>query len=276
MTNPRRNHTIFEGGLTANPVQGVPEMPRLEDMTCLEDLPLQEDRKAFRRPRLLPLAMVTLAGLTLAGCSSLRPTQKAFAPDEYTQRHPIRIADQVKHLDIFDTGRHLDRRQHMEIVDFGREYAQSGRGAVTAAVPAGPGGHHTLAAIRSALAQSGARVPIQVSTYQSDPRQGAAPVRLSFSRLQAQVDSQCGLWPADLAGSKDLDSWHNRPYHNLGCSYQTMMAAQVADPIDLVRPRTEGPIDTVKRTKDIEALRKDQDPSTKWAKDDVKIKEAKQ
>jgi len=55
-----------------------------------------------------------------------------------------------------------------------------------------------------------------------------------------------------------------------------MIPAQVADPIDLVRPRAEGPVDTVKRTKDIEALRKDQDPSTKWAKDDAKIKEAQQ
>ena len=235
-----------------------------------------DDHKTAARSRILPLAVATLAGLALAGCSSLRPTQKAFAPDEYTARHPIRIAEQVKHLDIFDTGRQLDRRQHMEIVEFGREYLQSGRGAVTAAVPDGPSGHHTLASIRSALAQSGARVPIQVSNYQSDPSRGAAPVRLSFARLQAQVDSQCGLWPADLAGSKDLETWHNRPYHNLGCSYQTMMAAQVADPIDLIRPRTEGPIDTVKRTKDIEALRKDQDPSTKWAKDDATIKEAKQ
>ena len=244
-------------------------------MTCSEHMP-PENRRTASRSRVLPLAVATLAGLALAGCSSLRPTQKAFAPDEYTARHPIRIAHQVKHLDVFDTGRHLDRRQHMEIAEFGREYLQSGRGAVTAAVPDGPGGHHTLASIRSALAQSGARVPLQVSHYQSDPRQGAAPVRLSFSRLQAQVDSQCGLWPADLAGSKDLETWHNRPYHNLGCSYQTMMAAQVSDPLDLIRPRTEGPIDTVKRTKDIEALRKDQDPSTKWAKDDATIKEAKQ
>jgi pilus assembly protein CpaD len=55
-----------------------------------------------------------------------------------------------------------------------------------------------------------------------------------------------------------------------------MIAAQVANPLDLVRPRLEGPIDVAKRTKDIEALRKGEDPSTKWSKDDAKIKEAQQ
>lgn len=239
-------------------------------------MPRSKDPKGFSRTTLFPLAALTLASLALAGCSSLRPTQKAFAPDEYNVRHPIKITNQVQHLDVFDTGRVLDRRQHQDVVEFGREYARSGRGAINAAVPSGPTGQHTLAAIHSALAASGARAPIQISHYQSDPQQGAAPVRLSFVRLQAQVASQCGLWPADLAGSKDLDTWHNRPHHNLGCAYQSMLAAQVADPIDLVRPRTEGPVDTVKRTKDIEALRKDQDPSTNWRKDDAKVKEAQQ
>ncbi len=55
-----------------------------------------------------------------------------------------------------------------------------------------------------------------------------------------------------------------------------MLAAQVANPVDLVRPRTEGAIDVKKRTADIEALRKGEDPSTKWTKEDAKIKEAQQ
>jgi pilus assembly protein CpaD len=228
------------------------------------------------RARAVQLALVSLAALTLAGCSSLRPTQQAFAPDEYDQRHPIKIAPALEHIDIFATGRRLDRRQRSDIVDFGRDYAQNGRGEINAAVPGSAAGMHMMADIRAALGESGARAPLRITQYQPDPRLGAAPVRLSFVKLKAEVASKCGLWPADLAGSKDAETWHNRPYHNFGCAYQTMIAAQVADPIDLIRPRAEGQADTVKRTKDIEALRKDQDPSTKWAKDDVKIKEAQQ
>jgi pilus assembly protein CpaD len=223
----------------------------------------------------LSMALLALAGASLAGCSSMRPTQKAFAPDEYTVRHPIKLSTSQYHLDIFDNGRQLDRRQLQDLQDFGQEYSRHGRGPIIAAIPTGSS-HAQMGQIRAALSAAGAHAPIQITPYQADVRLGTAPVRLSFAKLQAQVASQCGQWPEDLAGGRDLDTWHNRPYYNLGCSYQTMMAAQVADPIDLVRPRGEGPSDSVKRTKDIEALRKDQDPSTNWRKDDVKIKEAQQ
>lgn len=233
------------------------------------------EKKSLRRVAMLAsLAAITLA---LGGCAgSMRPTHKAFAPDEYDARHPIRIAEQVTHLDIFPTGRDLDRRQRQDIVEFAKDFARHGRSGMTAAVPQGARAGVSMAAIHSALSEGGAGGRVQVVPYAADPSQGAAPVRLSFVKLQAKVDSKCGQWPADLAGGGTLESWHNRPHHNLGCSYQSMIAAQVADPVDLVRPRSEGAIDVGRRTKDIEALRKGEDPSTKWAKDDVKVKDSQQ
>jgi pilus assembly protein CpaD len=242
-------------------------------MSCCPH-PIEFRRGKTLRSGTLRAAALLAGGLALAGCSSLRPTQQAFAPDEYDQRHPIKIANGVDHLDIFDTGRGLDRRQQRDILEFAREYSQNGRGPMTLAAPSG--GSRQLGLVRSVLAQAGIRGAVHITHYQVDPMKGASPVRLSFTRLKAVVGSQCGLWPADLAGSKDLETWHNRPYHNLGCSHQSMLAAQVADPVDFVRPRFEGPVDPAKRTKDIEALRKDQDPSTNWRKDDAKIKEAQQ
>lgn len=228
-------------------------------------------------PKFRSLAGVSLLGLGLAACaSSMKPTQKAFAPDEYDMRHPIKLAQGERHLDVFPNGRSLDRRQQEDVVAFAREHAAHGSGPMVAAVPKGPAGHHALSNIRHALGASGTRAGLQVVPYQADPAMGAAPVRLSFQRLQATVASKCGLWPQDLASGSSTDTWQNRPYHNLGCAYQTMMAAQVANPIDLVRPRAEGMIDVKKRTSDIEALRKNEDPSTKWAKDDATIKEAQQ
>ena len=55
-------------------------------------MPRSRDRKAPMRQMMLRLATLGVAGLALAGCSTLRPTQKAFAPDEYNQRHPIKIS----------------------------------------------------------------------------------------------------------------------------------------------------------------------------------------
>jgi len=60
-------------------------------------------------------------------------------------------------------------------------------------------------------------------------------VRLSFLGLKAHVADQCGQWPRDLAiGSGAVADWSNKPYWNFGCAYQTALAAQVADPRDLV------------------------------------------
>jgi pilus assembly protein CpaD len=225
------------------------------------------------RHRLAMLVSLAAITLSLGACGSMRPTQKAFAPDEYDARHPIRIAEEVKHLDIFATGPGLDRRQHQDIVEFARDFVRHGRSGLTAAVPQGVRGA-PMSAIQSALAEGGAGGRLQIVPYAADLSRGAAPVRLSFAKLQAKLDSKCGLWPKDLGSGGTLDTWHNRPHHNLGCAYQSMIAAQVDDPIDLVRPRTEGAIDVQRRAKDIEALRKGEDPATKWAKDDVKVKEA--
>lgn len=223
------------------------------------------------------LTTLLILGIGLTACApALRPTQKAFAPDEYDMRHPIRLASGPQHLDLFTNGAGLDRRQIQDLQGFVREYAASGQGPLAAAVPQGPAGHAALPAIRKALADAGLRAPLQVAPYAADPSMGAAPVRLTFQRLQATVASKCGLWPQDVASGSSTEGWHNRPYHNLGCAYQTMIAAQVANPVDLVRPRSEGPVDVTKRTQDIEALRKDKDPSTQWSKDDTKIKEAAQ
>lgn len=66
----------------------------------------------------------------------------------------------------------------------------------------------------------------------------------------------------------------NRPYWNLGCATQSNVAAQVADPIDLVRARQEGRVDTLKRMRAIEELRKGQDPSTEYRSEAAKTSSA--
>jgi pilus assembly protein CpaD len=50
----------------------------------------------------------------------------------------------------------------------------------------------------------------------------------------------------------------------LGCATQATFAAQVADPIDLVRARSEGRPDIAKRMGAITKLREGKDPSTEY------------
>jgi pilus assembly protein CpaD len=90
-------------------------------------------------------------------------------------------------------------------------------------------------------------------------------MRLSFFGLKATVADRCGQWPRDLGiGSGAAEDWSNKPYWNFGCAFQTALAAQVADPRDLVSHQAETPGDTELRTGAIKSLRELQDHGTNW------------
>jgi pilus assembly protein CpaD len=210
--------------------------------------------------------LVGLAASALAACSSSGhdADMTGSLASDYRQRHPIVLRDAPRTLDVFaGHGATLDRRQQADVIAFAREYRANGRGGITAYVPEGATGRQQLGGIRTALAQGGLTgTRIAVVPYLPDDPTLASPVRLSFSRLQAQVDSRCDDWREDAAQSDRLVSWQNRSLPNFGCSYQKNLAAQVADPVDLVRPRQETEIDGEKRLRGVQRLRAGTDPST--------------
>jgi pilus assembly protein CpaD len=225
-------------------------------------------RRALRRFAILA------AGLPLAACGADRTvTGSTYSPD-YRQRHPMVLAEGARTLDVFvNAASGLDPRQREDVVAFAIEYRRYGHGPLMAQMPAGSGAelgaHRTLEAVREALEICG--IPggyLAVSTYLvADPR-AASAIRLSFQRLKAKVAGKCGLWPHDLGVSNMSSDLNNGPYWNQGCALQSNVAAQVADPVDLVRGRQEGRIDTLRRSKDIENLRQGKDPSTQYRSDE--------
>ena len=92
----------------------------------------------------------------------------------------------------------------------------------------------------------------------------AAPVRLSFTGVKAEVAGRCGEWPDDLASGASLDGWQNRAFWNFGCANQATLSAQIADPRDLLSPRGETPQDIETRMRAINKVRAGSDPSTGW------------
>ena len=136
------------------------------------------------------------------------------------------------------------------------DYRANGRGAMLVLVPVGPGGRGAsqgLEAVRGALASAGvAARQMQVQTYSVPDKLLASPIRLSFTKMQAKVLSQCGDWRQDLAGGPHLDTWQNKPYPNLGCAYQTALAARSTIPSTSSAPRAEGRSDIGRRMKIVE------------------------
>lgn len=219
-------------------------------------------------PLLRPVAIGIALGVTMAACATAdRVVTGSTTPTDYRTRHPIVLAEGSRSLDIFARGAAaLDSRQTLDVRAFGAEYAARGHGGIQALVPTNAyDSRRSLAAVNRALAASGARSGIgAVGSYTPDDPSLAAPIRLSFRLTKAKVASRCGLWPGDLGPGPTWKNWSNEPYWNLGCSTQTALAEQVADPLDLVRPRAEGDVDTKRRTAVIGKLREGQDPSTQW------------
>jgi pilus assembly protein CpaD len=212
---------------------------------------------------LLPLWLL----LPLAGCGTTeRMIATSSIPEyDYRVRHPIALAEAPRTLDIFVEPRtgQIDRHSAAQLREFAGLYRKFGRGAITIMAPVGPAGRPPIEPVRDALFRAGARGRTIVDRYPAGPAL-AAPVRLSFLGLKAEVADRCGQWPRDLALGSGVKEWENKPYWNFGCAYQSAFAAQVADPRDLVAPQGETPTDTAMRTRAIESLRKGEDPTTNW------------
>jgi pilus assembly protein CpaD len=88
------------------------------------------------------------------------------------------------------------------------------------------------------------------TTYDASVTGDAAPIRLSYVAITAQT-APCGAWPEDLA----LNTLENRNYYNFGCATQSNLAAQIANPTDLVGPRQMSPIDAEQRGQVIDSWR---------------------
>jgi pilus assembly protein CpaD len=222
-------------------------------------------------PRLI--AAVLALGALIGGCANrtAEADPLAFGPNDVRERHPIVLRDAPRSLDVFvgRSGSRLDPRQAEDVASFAREFRRSGKGGLVAEVPTGArrdrAAYDTLNGIRAALSQGG--VPPAVLSVRSYPVQDpglASPIRLTFASLQAGLPHACGQWPTDLGSSDFRFSSSNAPYWNFGCASQATLAAQVADPIDLVRSRDEGRPDIVKRMGAITKIREGQDPSTQY------------
>ncbi|MFM9943401.1 MAG: CpaD family pilus assembly protein [Hyphomicrobiaceae bacterium] len=172
-----------------------------------------------------------------------------WAMVEPTQRHPIIVSQQPANLTVrVARGSHgLAPQQRAHVVDFLNKYrgGDSGNGKLTINVPSGSPNEvaalHAVADLRELLRDYGlddTRVSIKPYHTDGDPQ---PPIRVSYARFVAE-GPQCGHWNTNLA-----DDSTNLPFPNLGCATQRNFAAQIANPADLVGPRTMTPATSERR-----------------------------
>ncbi len=214
-------------------------------------------------------ALVAAVPMTLAACGQVDrlATTASVIPDTVEQRHPIVLADVPYSVDLFPIQGRLEHGDASRVDQLAAHYRQNGHGPITIMLPQGAAGGSSAGAvnaIRARLAASGVGGHVRVGSYNVPDRTMAAAVRVSFAGLKAKVATQCGEWPDDLASASSLHTWQNKPYWNMGCAYQNMLAVQVGNPRDIAGPRGESPADVRMRMRAIGKVRQGNDPGTSW------------
>lgn len=207
----------------------------------------------------------------VCGCNTDRQiTGAPSAPYDYRMRHPITISEKDHTLQLLIGANRglLTPTQRAELLAFAQTWKDEATGGVIVDLPVGTTNERTSAAalreIQSILAASG--VPPQsmaVRSYRVTSRT-LATVRVTYPRMAAQA-GPCGLWPEDIGPSMNRDYTENQPVWNYGCATQRNLAAMVANPADLVRPRAETSAYTMRRTTIMEQYRAKGNPVTTYS-----------
>ena len=134
----------------------------------------------------------------------------------------------------------LSPAQRAQLLDFADHYraTDAGNSRLVVAVPSGGANEvsamYAVGEIRALLDRSGLRRDRRSRSRPTTPKAPRdPPIRVSYLRYVAEPP-QCGDWSTNLAYEP-----MNLPYPNFGCATQRNLGVMVANPADLLGPRSE-------------------------------------
>jgi pilus assembly protein CpaD len=221
-----------------------------------------------------PLAVLSLS-LLLAACQADRTLDyTGTVPTDYRERHPIRLADKERTLQILvGSGRAgLTATQRAQVAAMGSDWRREGSGYIVIETPAravnSRAARDTVREVRSLLKFAGvAPSATKFRTYDQPYRGDLGAIRITYKRIAAEA-GPCGVWPDNLGPGVlgrepyPLRESLNEPYYNFGCATQRNLASSVANPEDLVQPRAETPAYAERRQTVMEKYAKGQDTTS--------------
>ena len=193
---------------------------------------------------LLPLtSALALVGLTLSACVGGPASLGGEPPLTPLSRYSLQVEpglDRIA-LAVHDSG--LSANQQAALTDLVNRFAIEGAPVLVVEAPAGDDAvaNQTAWNVKAALVAAGTpdhRIRV-VSYAGPDAR---APVLVGFETVRAAVP-QCGTQWGSLSRTGD-----NQPSANFGCAVNANLAAQIANPRDIVSPRAMPPSDAGRRS----------------------------
>jgi len=201
-----------------------------------------------RHPVTQALVAVLVASTLLAGCARRDHIQVGSVPDDYRTNHPIVVGDkeQVVDIPVGQSDFRTTTTQKVLLEGFLAGYEPRSTNVVTITAPVGSINQAAATNVASELAELAVRngvgrANILLQNYRVGDPSVSAPIRVAYTAVRAST-GPCGLWPKDV-----LDTTENKHYANFGCAYQNNLAAQIAEPADLLGPRKMTEIDPENR-----------------------------
>ena len=217
-------------------------------------------------------------GLSLTACAKdeeYNGQVAGWSIIEPNQKHPILVSQKPANLSIRVPrgSQGLAASQKSQIVQFLQKYraADAGNSKIVVSVPSGAPNEvaamTAVADMRVLFVGGGfSETMVSVEAYyaESDPQ---PPIKISYLRYVAEAP-ECGRWPQALG----INDGRNHNYHNFGCAQQKNLAVMIANPADLVEPRTRTPVDAARRDMIIDNYHKGQPTGASWSGDEQAVK----
>lgn len=193
------------------------------------------------RPSRIALVLALTAASGLSACMGAPVGGDGPPPLTPTQRFTLQVESGIDRiaLNVHEDG--LSANQTAALSALVGRYVAEGAPVIRIEAPGGedPVSNQFAWATKAALEALGAPGQIQVLAYSApDPR---APVLVGFESLRAAVP-QCGTHWDNLTRTAN-----NVTSSNFGCSVTANLAAQIANPRDIVQPRAITPTDAPRR-----------------------------
>ena len=214
--------------------------------------------------RLRSAAPVALACSLAAGCAAAPrgepPRLEALTP---TEQFALEVRSTVDEILLAPHGR-LSPAQEAALADLAGRWREAGEGPIlvhaeAAVEPALQTAHAAAQALQAAGVPSAF---VKVAPFEPAVEAPPGPVRVGYSRLVATGPQCANLWD-NLTKTK-----RNAPYASFGCATTANLAAQIADPRDLVAPRASYPADAARRAAVLDKYRKGQPTGTERSDDE--------
>jgi len=198
---------------------------------------------------------VLAAGLAASGCASM--SGDGSVPMTPLSRYALQVEPGLDRIALAVHDRGLSSNQHAALRDLSARYSASGVGQVRIESPSGddPVAVEQAYAVRAFLQASG--IPahrIQMAAYAAPDSR--APILAGFETLRASI-------PDCSAEARNMGvRFSNQSSGGFGCAVTANMAAQIADPRDILGARPMTPADSGRAAVVFDNYRRGQPSST--------------